>query len=117
MRVNHTFSTVSTKEAWFLLLRALFGNGSFDETAYDFQFDTPPHLLFLAENFTPDPVKGYAQRVNYTVEGLAKVLFYGSHVKSRAEAQGISPKDVILEDLMMFPYTRKKDIKVRTYVF
>ena len=59
--------------------------------------------------FTPNATKPTNIHVNYTVEGLSKLLLFNAYTKTKSE----NAADFIIEEAKKYPYTLKEEREVR----
>ncbi len=72
------------------------------------------HPLFTAEDFLPSPFSYNPHQLNYSIDSLAKLLLYGTYVKTKAELNVVDPEVIVTKDLDKFPYPRHAEYRVRT---
>ena len=70
---------------------------------------THSHPIHIADLFTPNATKTTNVHVNYTVEGLSKLLLFNAYAKAKSE----NAADFVVEEAKKYPYTLKKEREVR----
>ncbi len=68
--------------------------------------------FYLALGFPADPAQVLGHKINITVEGLAKLFFFGRYVNAKALQKNTTAKEVIEEEIRKYPYRTKKDFQV-----
>ena len=74
--------------------------------------DNISHPIEIAESFRAGSSIGGPFDINYTIEGLVKLLMYGDYVKAKASFQNAQYQSIIEDDVARYEYKRKNIIKV-----
>lgn len=70
------------------------------------------HPLYITDSFITDGTYFSPYSVNYSVDGLAKLFMYGSYLKTKVAVENKTIRDILLQELKNYPYSRKQQFKV-----
>ena len=82
------------------------------------------HPLAWRELFNPDTdvftcptchqsvLLGDVNKIEFNVTSLAKMFMFGSFIKARAEAESLSLRDIVNQEVEHYPYTRRSTFHV-----
>ena len=68
--------------------------------------------MIMAEDFLVGGELSIPYDLNYTMDGILKLLMYGTLVKARTKDNDLGYIDVVREELNLFPYDQKTALKV-----
>ena len=70
---------------------------------------THSHPIHIADLFTPNAPNPTNVHVDYSVEGLSKLLLFNAFAKAKSE----NVADLVLEEAKKYPYNLKEEREVR----
>ena len=74
----------------------------------EFKNVTHSHPIHTADLFTPNAPNPTNVHVDYSVEGLSKLLLFNAFAKAKSE----NVADLVMEEARRYPYTLKKERQV-----
>ena len=101
---------VMTYDALRLLMSNVLGYNASSDVKYEsYKGPAQAHPLFVADFFLSDPFWTTSFNFTYNIEGLAKLLAYGSFLQGQLNAKSIM--ESVQEEALKYPYEKKDTFK------